>query len=72
MLPFLKVMCEQFHSPSTSFAPFSTPLDLVSLRETSEAQMFDHMQPATIYLVIIGLEHGMGHIPTEYSSFKDN
>lgn len=32
-------MCEQFHSPSTSVAPFSTALDLVSVSETSEAQI---------------------------------
>lgn len=33
--------------------------------------MFDHMQPGAVTLVIMGLDHGIGHIPTENSSFKD-
>ncbi len=33
--------------------------------------MFDHMQPGTVTLMIMGLDHGIGHIPTGYKSFKD-
>lgn len=33
--------------------------------------MFDHMQPGAVTLVIIGLDHGIGHIPAERGSFKD-
>lgn len=32
--------------------------------------MFDHMQPEAVTLVIMGLDHGIGHIPAEYRSFK--
>lgn len=29
--------------------------------------MFDHMQPGAVTLVIMGLDHGIGYIPTVYS-----
>ncbi len=33
--------------------------------------MFDHMQPGGFTLVIMGLDHGIGHILAENGSFKD-
>lgn len=73
-LPFLpRWICEQFYLPSTSITPFSTAVDFISVsknfRDTNP--VFDPMQPGTVTLVIMGLDHWIGHIPTECSSVRD-